>query len=349
MTKRNLLSLKEQKTYQNLIEEQLLTAQQMGNRTISPSALIMLLGCELRFFFQYVKNWRIAIKAAPLALGSSFHAAAEHLNRETALGRKVKTQDLFDVYDITWEEETNGVEFKSLNEKASNREMGLKLIEKYLNSNRRKQFSPTLHRAEHDPTALIPAVEMEMSFPFIDLDTGEVLKDGWYIRGFIDVIKKANKDIPTNGIHKGDLFVADYKTARSEYTDLMVKLNLQILMYAYGIRYMMAQIPDMFPGHKNKKEDWVGIICLIKRKDPAVKHILVKVTDEEIRYLQDLVLKALNRVEAGIFLPTGLCNPTMNCTYCEFKEPCQGLRVGENPEEWWAKNKSRSFYRNKRS
>ncbi len=347
MSSENLLPYQEWKEYEDLWASDM--AKKKGKRTISPSALMTLMGCELKYFFSYVKNWRIKVKAPPLALVSSFHAAAEHLNREQALGRKVTKQDLFDVYDVTWAQETDGCEFKSAKDEMAQRDTGLRLIDKYMNSTRRKQFTPTVCRAEGDHDAWIPAVEMEISAPFIDLFTGEELKDGWLIRGFIDVVKVADKDIPSVGVRAGDSFVADYKTSRSEFSDFSVQMNLQILMYAYGIRHMMKQVPDLFPeaGSAKDREDWVGIICLVKRKDPVIKHIMVKVTDEEIRYLQDLVLKALNRIEAGIFLPTGLNNPTMNCGWCEFKEPCKGLRMGKNPEEWWAKN--RQGYRNTRS
>jgi hypothetical protein len=283
----------------------------------------------------------VFVKAPPLALGSSFHAATEHLNRETSLGRSVSNDDMYDVFDVAWDEETKGVEFKSPNDEMAQHDMGFKLLSKYMNSTRRKQFEPTTYQVLGSD-AIVPAVEMEIDIPFINQSTGEVLKEDWYIRGFIDVVKEAKKDVSTVGIKKGDMFVADYKTSRSEYNDFAVEMNLQILMYAYGIRYYLRHHSEMFPQFKKDKEDWTGIICLVKRKEPVIKHLMLKVTDQEIEYLETLLKDSLSRVEDGIFLPTGLSNPMLNCGWCDFKEPCQMIRKefgSANIDEWWGKKR----------
>ena len=74
-------------------------------KTWSPSSTKVFLSCRLKYFFQYVKGWRIRSKSPALSLGTSFHAAAEMLNRREALGKECTANDLFTEFDTVWERE----------------------------------------------------------------------------------------------------------------------------------------------------------------------------------------------------------------------------------------------------
>lgn len=327
----------------------LLAAEEMNSKKLSPSALMCFLGCEMQYFFRYVKGWRIAVKSGPLALGSAFHAGAEEINRQEALYGKSNIEDAIRSYNETWEDDTDGVEFKTEKEKEKAYQMGLSLLEKYLKSDHRKKTEVMTYRALRSDNTMIPAVEMELRVPVIDLATGEELAEGWEIHGYIDVIKRATGSISGTKVKKGELIVADYKTSRSEYTGFKVEMNLQLLMYAYAIRYLLRAYDNVFgDSFKKDREDWVGIICLTKKAAPdkslgTIDPIYVKVTDEEIEYLQNLVVRAIERIEAGVFLPTGIANHDSMCAWCEYKFPCKIKRqkgsLDADVEFWWHSKK----------
>jgi CRISPR/Cas system-associated exonuclease Cas4 (RecB family) len=318
-----------------------------ASRRLSPSALNTLLQCPRLYWFKYIMGWKISSSGVALALGSAVHGGFEKLNRNIALGKKVHLNDIFEEFDTFWEKESEGLvlgeHYKKEKELEDNYNMGLGITEKYWNSIRRKQMSPITYQPP-GASVDIPAVEMRIEVPFIDLFTDKIIDDDWMIIGYIDVIKQVKR--ASKGLKVGDLAVLDYKTTQREFDDFKLTTLVQLLIYAYAMRFMLRNY-NMFPGMKKDREDFVGIIECLKRKTPKNIHAktkLISVSDEQIEQLQLLIRDAIALIRNGIFLPYF----GDHCGWCDFKEPCSGMTRGEDPREWWSNNGARLSKRSNR-
>jgi CRISPR/Cas system-associated exonuclease Cas4 (RecB family) len=325
--------------YDELYDE---LTQKRGVRTWSPSSTKEFLSCRLKHYFKYVKGWRIRERSAALSLGTSFHAAAEKLNRLQALNQEFTTADLFEEFDRSWAQEISmmeeGSDYKTQGELDLNRQKGLDLIEKHFNSRIRKSYSPVLYVPPFS-VQQAPAVELKVDVPFVHMRTGRLINDKYRITGFIDVVSVAEKS--TSHFDPGDLMVLDYKTLGREWDQFTIDTNLQLLMYAYAMRFILRN-ENWFPHLKKDQEDLVGIVCLLKQRESKksekwgkIKNYIIRITDGEIDYLERLLTRCIDTLEecgdqAENFIP----NPTPdNCRYCKFKEPCLMVRRGGRTED----------------
>jgi len=313
-----------------------------SKNSLSPSALNTGLQCRRKYSFQYIKGWKVKSKSLALALGTSLHAATEHLNRSKALDKECDLQDMFAEFDAWWEEETEdlemGIDYRYPGEPDKNKKMGNLLIEKYWNSKRRKQMEPMLYTPP-GADVYVPAVEMPIEVPFINVNTGKFIDEDWTIIGYIDVIKKVTKGTRTDGLKKGDVAVLDYKTTAREFSDFKLATLIQLLIYSYGMRYMLRN-ENMFDDIKKDQEDYVGIIELLKRATPDKAHArtkMIQVTDENIEFVQNLIKDFIEDIKSRRFLP----NFGDHCMWCDFKQPCMMMNNGQDPDVWWNKNKKK--------
>jgi len=314
----------------------IITAKQ-DYTTWSPSSLKVFLGCRFKYFLQYVKGWKITIRSPSLSLGTAFHAAAEKLNQQEALGKRTRKNELFSEFDLVWSEDTKdmveGIHYKTANDLVKGRQIGLDLVEKHFNSRIRKSMSPTLYTP---PYAQIqtPAVELQIDVPLVNMRTGKLYRDDHHITGFIDVVSIANKT--TSHFDENSLMVIDYKTAAREWNQFSVDTNLQLLMYAYAMRYILRN-ENLFSHLIKDQEDLVGIVCLVKQKENRksekygkIRNYMIRIADSEIDFLERTLLKCIEELEAsGDLAENYLPNPTPeNCRYCEYQEPCLLARRG---------------------
>jgi hypothetical protein len=178
---------------------------------------------------------------------------------------------------------------------------------------------------------------MRVDVPFVNIKTGKAINLKHHITGYIDLMAKGKKD--TKMFCEDDLMVLDYKTASREWDQFTVDTNIQLLMYAYAIRYILRN-ENFFPETRKDREDRVGIISLHKknmtkkRGDPPkygkINNYIIMISDGEIDFLQKLLLRCIDELEySGENVHNYLPNPTpMNCKYCEYKEPCLMTRRG---------------------
>jgi hypothetical protein len=323
--------------------------------TWSPSSTKEFLSCRLKYFFKYVKGWKIKEKSTNLALGTSFHAAVEMQNRRVALNKAVTKADSFEEYETQWNNEvlflSEGEDYKDQKELDKARQIGLDLIEKHWNSHTRKAIEPAIYCPPYS-SVFVPAVEMHLDVPIINMRTGKPHNTDHHITGFIDLVSSAKR--VTKLFHTNDLMVIDYKTAGREWDQFTVDTTLQLLIYAYGIRYVLRN-ENWFPHLKKDKEDLVGIICLVKRKPKGatkfglLKNYFIRIDDREIEYLERLLMKCIGELnDSGDNAENFLPNPTPdNCRFCRYKEPCLLMRRGARNSDILAWGEENGFLRKK--
>jgi hypothetical protein len=168
-----------------------------GNyRAWSPTSMNVFLSCRLRYFFQYVKRWRIKTRSLNLSLGNAFHAAAELANRKIALDREVSVEDLREENAKVWDKETSGMilgkDYKTQKEFDRTETISQHLIERFWNSHSRKAMEPMLYTPPYCSVTQMPAVELHVDVPFINVETGKAIRDDHHIAGYIDFVAQGS-------------------------------------------------------------------------------------------------------------------------------------------------------------
>lgn len=323
-------------------------------RTISASSLKTFLECRLKYFFQYIKDWRIVVRSPNFSIGTAFHAACELDNKNQAMGIKSKKADLFNEFELVWNAEEIGLK-KDFNGYLldSSHKIGLDLVERYFNSGVRKSIKAELVAPyiSTDTGLLSPAVELHIDIPLYSYKLDTVMRDDFRVTGFIDLVATANDK--TKHFDKGDLLIVDYKTAAKTWSSSSVNTNLQILLYAYAIRYLLKYTNNF--SHLNKdKEDYIGIICLQKGRNlksgfkaSKLTSQFIKVEDKDIDYLEKLLLKTaedIHRDQESI--DNWLPSPEENkCRWCQFQNPCLSFRKGaplNELEDWYLQERKKN-------
>jgi len=307
------------------------------------------LQCKRQYWFRYIKGWKIQGKNLALALGTAFHAGVEKMNTLDALDKKIEIDDIYEEFDTAFTNETQnyeeGVDFRNEYDINSAYQMGIELLEKYWNSSGRKLMKPILYRPEGSGE-LVPAVEMKINIPLLNLETGESINDDWILIGYIDVIKKVVKDSKRQKINKGNICILDYKTTSREYDEFKLHTLIQLLLYSYAIRYILNYDKNVLDISKDK-EDYVGIIEILKRKkgeNQSAKTRLISISDGQINELQKFIHDFILYISDGNWIP----NFTDQCSYCDYKEPCFKMTMGIDPEEWWTTKGSKNAAVNNR-
>jgi RecB family exonuclease len=320
-------------------------------KTLSPSSIKKFLDCDLLYYFDYVLGWKADVKSVALSFGSSLHKTFEETNRKMALDQKVTVDELLEHFEKAWGKETSllreGKHYKKPDDLDKQKKIAKNLVEKYWKSSIRKCTKIALHKAPN-ADVYVPAVEVKIEVPITNLKTGRLITDDYIIKGFIDKIDIVTKE--TSKFKVDDLLISDYKSASRDWSHFDVRSNLQLLIYAYAMRWILRNL-DMFPYNKDK-EDYVGIIGLMKNKpnDPShrkIKPAYFKVEDSEIDFLERMIEEIVTRLSyMGDDIKNYLPRPSPDkCRYCLYKDPCLLFRGGAGmPEliEW--KNKHRFLF-----
>ena len=235
----------------------------------------------------------------------------------------------------------------------TNKQKGLDLIEKHVNSRIRKSYGPTLYVPPYSDVHS-PAVELNIDVPLVNMRTGRILRDKNHVSGFIDLVGIGEK--PTSHFEPGDLMVLDYKTAAREWNQFSVDTNLQLLMYAYAVRFLLRN-ENWFPHLKKDKEDLVGIVCMVKQKENKksekwgkVRNYFIRITDQEIDFLERTLANCIDELErCGDQVENFLPNPSPeNCGWCDYKETCLMARRGANTQDILDWGTAHGFHKKKR-
>lgn len=320
-----------------------------GYTTISPSSLKTFLTCRLQYYFSYIKDWKIEVYSPNLSVGTAFHAAAESHNIETAMGKKVTKNDLFAEFEAAWDVESKMLaeEGYSQGQLDTQKLIGLDLVERFFLSRTRKNLRSPLYLPPMAKDQYMPAVELHLDMPLMNVSKGEVIRDDYHVTGFIDNLAISQNANST--FNAQDLVVIDYKTASRVWEEFTVQTNLQILMYSYAIRHLLRNTNQL--SHLGKdKEDYAGIICLVKgavykngnMKPSKIKNYFIKVDDEEISFLENMLTKVCDEIDRNeTDINNWIPSPSPdNCRHCPYQTPCLAFRKGHSESEldaWWKK------------
>ena len=137
-------------------------------------------------------------------------------------------------------------------------------------------------------------VEMEFRLPIIDTNTGDVASR--------DVVGKM--DLLADGT------VYDIKTAGKSMPQNAVNSNLQLLLYGWAYRVIYGESPKQ-----------LGIINLIKTKQPKIQVLITKLNGDKQEKLVRLMFNVILAIEKGIFYPNPLS--TYGCDNCAYSMSCE--------------------------
>lgn len=171
---------------------------------LSVSQITLYLMCSLKYRFQYIDRLPRLTRAAPLALGSSVHAAVEWLHKERKAARQPTLDQLLRVFEADWHAQLLGPETLSTDEEPD-----------------RLAFKGKELLALYFQTPVKPIAEAELPFqvPLINPATGDILPIP--LRGVIDLIE-------------ADGTVVEIKTSQRRWNVESIPDNLQLTTYSYA-------------------------------------------------------------------------------------------------------------------
>lgn len=179
--------------------------------TVSVSQLTLYLTCSLKYRFQYIDRLPRLIRSAPLALGSSMHAALEWLHKERKAGRQPTLDQLLRVFDADWHAQLLEQDEAALEEPVDLITMkGKELLALYF----------------HLPAKPVVDAELFFQIPLVNPATGEVLPIP--LRGVIDLIE-------------ADDTLVELKTSQRRWNVESLPDNLQLTTYSYAYRMLFGR------------------------------------------------------------------------------------------------------------
>lgn len=255
---------------------------------ISYSSITTYQRCPLQYYFRYVLGLEPEFVPANLILGTSIHAALEHLYLCRMEGRADPTPDeLLNVYDKTWRSQaTRPVRYGKNESQASLRQLAERMLSAFQSS----ELS--------NPDGTLIGVEEELRAPIID-GCPELV-------GRIDLI-----------VLSGDtLRVIDFKTSRARWSDTKVEeASPQLLLYL-DLVWPIVEATEA----SQLQLEW---LVLTKTKEPAVEVHRASPDPRRMIWVRSMIRQAWKAIAAEHFYP----NPsTVNCSSCPYAKACSTWR-----------------------
>ncbi len=252
---------------------------------LSASRINLYTDCSLKYKFQYIDQIKKPISSVHLVFGSAVHKALEMLNK--SLPNKLAPEDVLQIFHNEWVE---NLEKEQINPGF----IGNKLYTMGLNS--------ILKIYEEFLTYELISSELHFDVP---------INDNISINGLIDAIIKQDSQI----------IILDYKTSKEPYDRFKLDTSIQLAVYSYAFRYLLQNQPELFPGIKKKKEDYIAYCVILKDYDTLEGNIKIqkkKIEDKHMSRMLYILDNSLEGIKNKIFLP----NYNSQCQYCEFKKEC---------------------------
>jgi len=270
--------------------------------------------CSLKYYFNYVRKLRFDVKDPARCLGSVIHKVFEFYFKSVWAGKEVDSNDCHFLFDQLWTAEEAEImkHRKDLDKDkcSKSKYMGIKLVSEYYKYLRAHPKVPITYIMPITKNK-IPAVELEVRVPIINLKTGKLISDKYELLGHIDLIATSKQGIT----------IEDHKTASRKYSNFKCKTSLQLLIYSYFYRYLQREkLLESLDGKELKpKESLVGFNVMLKGKIPSIEALFSKVGDGDLDRLYYVIENAIRLIENKIYLPSNsqVCNM---CDYNMFKE-----------------------------
>ena len=247
--------------------------------TISASQVVTYLLCPLKYRFQYVdkvpKPWR----AAPLAFGTSVHAAIEWFHRERIAGRTPDPEAVQSIFAADWyAQNLEPLVFKEKESPEGLADMGRKMLQTYV------------QQALGDAPPL--AVEESFEVDLADPQTGELFD--LTLRGRIDLLEE------------GETLV-DIKTAGRSFESRGLERHLQLSTYALVFLLRNHRIPRL------------RLDVLLKTKAPRLDRMETARTVEDLAWTAHLIRRVAGSIASGHFHPNPgwICGECEYFAHCQ--------------------------------
>jgi hypothetical protein len=286
----------------------------LPKKTLSHSQIDMYMRCPRQYEFRYIKDIKKPPRGA-LALGTSTHAALEFTHHHIVdHGVPASTEQLLDAYSTKWDEAIQEIPEEMWKQDEEDpgqvKDSGITLVKLY-NAKHAQFVRPHVETLPDGRT--IRGIEKEFNTSvgdvpvtgYIDLiDTND--PTAVMTREEYALLQSKGQDIPV--LLRTAL--ADVKTKSKSMTQSDVDGSLQLTMYSY-----VEKVPN------------VRFDQLLKQKNPQFKQLKATRTEQDYRWLIEVVTSVARAISAGIFPP---CNPsgwTCSAKWCGYYNECRGKRV----------------------
>jgi len=248
----------------------------------SLSQMTTILSCPHKYKLQYVEGREWDYVPSAVMFGQTIHTVLGDFNKSLMNGNAITKEELIDNFKKAF---------------------SLSIVDEavlYKNDDEPKFLFDTgqkLVALYYGQFSELKPIEVEMEFrlPIIDINTGEMAPR--------DVVGKI--DFLT------DETLYEIKTSGRSMSPNAIDANLQLLLYGWAYRVIFGKEP---------KE--LGIINLVKTKQPKIQVLTTKMNGYKQTKLVQLMFNVLKAIEKGAFYPNPLsmygCN---NCPYsisCEY-------------------------------
>lgn len=269
---------------------------------VSSSQIENLFSCGMKWYSRYIKKLKEAFNAN-LKIGTIYHAINEALYEEA-----YKTNGAsFDYDDETLKNIAIQAMEKSLAEEFQNHEVLIpgtrvslmaficSLIPHY----KSERLIPISIKIPDDNGVMteVSAIELSIEIPV-------PMIEGFYIVAKIDMIAK-DKD--------GNLVVIDHKTSSSDYSELKVNTNQQLVIYAIAAGEMFKELG--IPYSNLVRFDVINK----KLKVPRIEVVNKSIKSADIRRTQAYLLSGCRMLSSRAL---SFCNQEMTCKMCDSRTDC---------------------------
>jgi len=252
---------------------------------ISSSQINTYLMCPLSYRFRYIDKIETGTKSSSLAMGTSFHTAAEALHKDMMNGGVREAGVYRDILGDSLKTEFGNFEVKTKDgeDRDTLTEEGGRLVEVY-------------HDYRTAQPGSILAAEQKLVVRPVNTRTAEVLDIPFF--AYIDLIEEED----------GMPVVVDIKTTGRSYSQRDADDNLQLACYALLMRTRYDQIPRL------------RIDAVVRNKTPKMQRLETERTEDDLARFWTLARAVRDATEAGCFHP----NPgSWACSTCEFDDYCR--------------------------
>ena len=290
--------------------------------------------CALKYRFQYVEGLRIDVPGYATSLGGAVHNTLEWVFKTIWAKDEYELPERDEVANkflSIWGEVNLALRESvaySLAESQKHEGLGLRILDLYHDHLVKNPSYPLSFIPEASDVA-IPAVELELRAPIINLKTGAVISNKYDILGHIDLVAST----------AGKTSIQDHKTSARKYADFKIKTSTQLLIYSYLYRYFFKEgrLKPKFKDTKpSAKEKSVIFNIFVKGKIPELQFGSSSVTDTDLERLYYIVENCEKIIDSGAFIPLN----NMQCSYCDYnvkgKSIClefqKSMKIQGNPK-----------------
>jgi putative RecB family exonuclease len=258
---------------------------------ISHNQIATYLACSLKYRYRYVERRPPERQGIALPFGIAIHNAAEHYYRTVKdTGSPAPLIYLTELFSDTLAQQIGTTDVpiaynKTLPDIDRTHELGCRMLEAFV-------------AGQDGSTDKIIDVELPLSAPLQDEDDRDT---GFQLIGIIDLLSED---------HKGQLTVADLKTAARSRNQKDVDSDLQLSGYACLLeanRYILPNAPVA-----------CRLDVLMKTKTPKLVRYHTERTGDDRKRFTKIAARVLHGIDSSVFIP----NRGWMCSDCEYADAC---------------------------